>query len=470
LAKKKKPENIVTSPLGRVWSVAKMGLQAGAKAASFAVQEVLSGEDGKAERLQSLLIDQAHILKTELSKLKGTLLKAGQMLAMVGEHIVPNEVVSVLNSMQSQADPLPWKVMEAEIKRSIRPNQLNGLEIDSEPFAAASIGQVHLATRKSDNQRLCVKIQYPGVAKAIDSDVQTLRTILSFTKVIPKMDDLDPIFDEVRTLMRHEVNYEREGKFTAWFREVLQTDRRYIVPLFYPEHSSGKVLVTSFEPGVEFKDPHVLQLSLSRRNELAASFLELFFLEFFVLGHVQTDPHFGNYRIRLADNHTSLDRLILYDFGAVRTYSLKFRREYRKMFLAALEDNFASFKVAFLSIGMGRETDSEQALQEFFSLYQLVLEPYFKPGDRAANSRFVDESGAYDFSSSDVHERIGQKIWQIKKLMGVRAIPREFIFLDRKVFGVATALKVFQPKFNARAILQKYLDQDLSEVRARSDD
>jgi predicted unusual protein kinase regulating ubiquinone biosynthesis (AarF/ABC1/UbiB family) len=458
---KKKSEKIATSPFERAWSVAKMGLQAGTKAASFAIQEVLSGEQGKAERLQTMLMGQAELLRDELSKLKGSLMKAGQMLALLGEHVVPKEVVDVLNSLQSQADPLPWSEMQAEIKRSIRQGQLDDLEINTSPFAAASIGQVHRARRRTDGQELCVKIQYPGVAHAIDSDLKTLRTILSFTKVIPTMDDLDPIFDEVRSLLKHEVDYEREAKFTTWFRQRLLSDNRYIIPIVFNEHSSGKVLTTSFEPGVEIKDAQILALPLERRNDISKSFLELFFMEFFKFGHVQTDPHFGNYRIRLRNSENEVDRLVLYDFGAVRSYSLKFRRDYRKMFLAALDDDFDSFRTSFINVGIGRESDSSHMQKGFFELYQLVLEPYFRPKDSGVHSTFFDRDGNYDFASSDVHERVGKKIWEIKKLMGLRAIPREFIFMDRKVFGVATALKMLRPNFNARSILQGYLDEEL---------
>src|SRR5699024_11715221 len=121
------------------------------------------------------------------------------------------------------------------------------LEINPEPLAAASLGQVHRARRKSDGRELCVKVQYPGLADAIDSDIRTLTRIVRVARIVPRGIDIAAVMEEVREMIYHEVDYDRELRLTREFGERLADDERFVVPQVFPQYSTENVLVTSYE-------------------------------------------------------------------------------------------------------------------------------------------------------------------------------------------------------------------------------
>src|SRR5699024_8689330 len=155
------------------------------------------------------------------------------------------------------------------------------LEIDPQPLAAASLGQVHRGRRKADGRELCIKIQYPHLADAIDSDIRTLRRIMRVARIVPRGVDLDAIMAEVREMIYHEVDYNRELRLTREFGQRLATDDRFVVPEVFPEYSGDNVLVTSYEAASHVQSDAVQQLSQTRRNRLAENALHLLFTEFF---------------------------------------------------------------------------------------------------------------------------------------------------------------------------------------------
>src|SRR5699024_2682519 len=150
-----------------------------------------------------------------------------------------------------------------------------------DPLAAASLGQVHRARRRSDGAELCIKIQYPGVGDAIDSDVRTMAGLVSMARLIPRGVALQPIMEEVRQMLHREVDYEAEVQAPQAFREHLKDDPRFAVPQVLPEYSTDRVLTTSWEPGEKIQSEAVSNLSQERRDRLAGGALELFLQEFF---------------------------------------------------------------------------------------------------------------------------------------------------------------------------------------------
>src|SRR3546814_2936854 len=126
-------------------------------------------------------------------------MKAGQMLSLYGQYFLPEEAVVVLSQLQDDTPPVAWNVVAPVLERSLGRSRLREIDIDTEAMAAASLGQVHRARRKKDGLELCVKIQYPGVADAIESDIRTLSRLLIMTRLTPKGLDLQPVFNEVRS-------------------------------------------------------------------------------------------------------------------------------------------------------------------------------------------------------------------------------------------------------------------------------
>ncbi|HEX7673498.1 MAG TPA: AarF/ABC1/UbiB kinase family protein, partial [Bdellovibrio sp.] len=350
--KKQSPQKglnkIKSSVLSRSLSIAKLTVQTGASIAQHGITTALKSKEDKEAIWKKLLQSQASLISSELGELKGSLMKAGQMLSMYGEHFLPREANELLKSLQSDSPPLTWAAIEPTLRKNLPAEKLDELEIEKEALASASMGQVHRARIRRTGESIVLKIQYPNVDRAIDSDLKAIRTLLGTLKLLPKDFNLNPLFEEVREMLVQETNYELEAQLTEEYYTRLQNDPRFIVPRVHREFSGPKILATSFERGLRVDDSLIQSLPQERRNRLALNFLDLYFKEVFDWGVVQTDPHSGNYRIRI--DPQGRDQLVLFDFGATRTYPENFLTPYRRMIKGALYNNRDIFTQAALDL------------------------------------------------------------------------------------------------------------------------
>lgn len=253
-----------------------------------------------------------------LGELKGAYVKIGQMLALYGEHILPAPVTDALHTLESATNPLDWSVIEPAIMAELGVDNLSDFVIDPKAMAAASLSQVHKASRDG-NVSHCFKIQYPGIADAIEDDFKNVMQMLSLARWVKSGKQLEVLALELKTYLLREVDYRHELNTAEKVRMLLKADHRYVVPQYFPQHCSDKLLVMELVDGEDVMSDRVQSLSQQRRNSLAECMLELFFKEIFEWGLMQTDPNFGNYRIQVG---AEADKLVLLDFGAVHPLSL----------------------------------------------------------------------------------------------------------------------------------------------------
>ncbi len=458
MSRKKSLKQIKTGVFSRGLALAKLSVSAGAKAATHALGNVFANENERSDRFKEMLKSQVDLLAKELGQLKGSLMKVGQLISMYGEHFLPPEANEFLKSLQSQSPPLEWKAIERALLRQFSQEKLNELEIDREPLASASLGQVHRARRKSDGRLFAMKIQYPGVDAAIEGDLKALQSILSISKLIPKGPKYDELFKEVRFMLHQEVNYIREKELTDRFRALLLSDSRYRVPETISDFCTRRVLTTTLEEGVAVDSAEVLGLPQDRRNAIGQAALELYFRELFEVGSVQTDPHFGNYRIRLGVDGSS-DQFILLDFGAVRELPLSFLEHYRNMIRGAFSRDSLKIEKAAIQIGFLMEEDSAELKKLFVEFCDLIMEPFLSAKVTGAPPHLFDSDGAYLWSESDLPKRVAKKGAQMAIAFKLRTPPREIVFLDRKLGGIFIFLSVLKVRLNGRPLLQKYTSE-----------
>ncbi len=450
-------ERIKSSVFSRGLSIAKLTLQAGASVAHHGVSSALKSKEAKQENWKRLLQNQASAISSELGELKGSLMKAGQMLSMYGEHFLPPEANELLRSLQSDSPPLSWEAIEPTLNKQLPEEKRALLEIEKEALASASMGQVHRARIKATGESIVLKIQYPNVDRAIDSDLRAIRTLLGTLKLLPKDFNLDPLFAEVREMLVQETDYELEARLTEDYYERLKDDSRFVVPQVLREFSGPKILATRFERGLRADDPLIQSLPQERRNKMALNFLDLYFKEVFEWGVVQTDPHGGNYRIRL--NPQGHDQLVLLDFGATRVYDEAFLNPYRRMVKGALFNDRNLFFQAASELGFVQEGDSSELRQVFEDFCFESVEPFISHDDPRNKSGRVDKDGVYDWKNTDLPQRLSKKAFQIVRQHSWRTPPREMIFLDRKTGGVFIFLSILRAKVRGRDLLLKYLEK-----------
>ena len=444
MPRKKELKKLRTGALSRSLSIARLSLGAGARAAGSALSGLLDSEEASKARKKAHWVGQAGRLVVELGELKGSLMKAGQMLSTYGEHFLPPEINLLLRTLQSDSPPVEFKAIRKVLIRNLGAEKLALLEFEEEPCGAASLGQVHRARVKTSGSFLALKIQYPGVERAIDGDVKALKRILSLTEWLPKIPATDELFEEVRFMLKREVNYALELAMLEFYGNKLAGDARYVVPRNYPEFSGKRVLAMSFEPGLPLDGLEVAALSQERRDALGLAALDLYFRELFVWKRVQTDSHLGNFRVRLGDGKKNPDALVLYDFGAVRDLSEGFIGPYRRMLRGTFHDDRAEFEKAARELKLVAEEDPQELKDLFFGICRMITEPFLPPQP-------------YEWKGTTLPQRLSDAGWTMVRKFPLRLPPREVVFLDRKMAGNFTLLARLGARIDGRALLAPYL-------------
>lgn len=451
----KSVSRIKTGSFERRLSLTRAGLIAGTRMTGHMAANLFTSSEARAKKHKQALSKQAVYLVDELGKLKGSVVKIGQVMALYGEHFLPPEVTEALHTLEENTVALDWPVIQDVLMDQLGADRMAQLEIEQEPIGTASLGQVHCARIIKTNEIICLKVQYPGVAKAVDADLNSVAQLLKITRLVNFGPAFDDWLEEVRVMMHREVDYKLEANTTAHFGELLKDDPRYVVPKVYREFSSDQVIATRFEPGENVSSPRVAELSSRRRNTLAKSALDLFLNELFVWHEIQTDPNFGNYRIRI-DEKTRNDKIVLLDFGAVQKYPLSFINPVCQMILSSYEEDVQGVIEGGIALQFMDRSWPESVLVEFAEVCIAVLEPLAKNPEHAGPEAFNAE-GEYCWRSSDLPSRIAKRAAKSAINRYFTIPPKEFVFLNRKLVGVYTFISVLDGQFNGSKILIPYL-------------
>ncbi|MBW7472866.1 AarF/ABC1/UbiB kinase family protein [Marinobacter sp. M216] len=455
----KSVSRIKTGSFERRLSLTRAGLYASGRMASHMATNWFSNKEKREKKHRAMLSSQARFLVDELGQLKGSVVKIGQVMALYGEHFLPEEVTEALHTLEDQTTSLEWPAIERVLKEELGAGRLAELDVDPEPIGAASLGQVHRAVRRSDGLELVLKVQYPGVADAVDSDLNAVAQLLKIARLVSFGPEFNDWLEEVRDMMHREVDYRLEARTTEKFRGMLASDPRFIVPRVLQEFSTAHVIASTYEHGHAVSSGPVRELPLARRTALGEAALELFFRELFVWGEIQTDPNFGNYRIRIAGEEgedPGYDRIVLLDFGAVQAYSDEFLDPVRQMIRASYENDLEAVIEGGVKLRFMSRDWPGDVLETFGSVCMSVLEPLSRNQDQWPDYA-VNVHGQYRWKQSDLPSRVARQAARSAISRYFRVPPKEFVFLNRKLIGVYTFIAVLHSEFNGEPLLRKYL-------------
>lgn len=451
-----KLKQLKTSSMDRRLSIAKASLLAGTRWAASNATSMFSSEAEKEKKRKQAMKEQANYLVAEIGKLKGSIVKIGQMMALYGEHFLPEEITQALNTLNNQTVTLAWPAIKQHLEQQLG-DKLHELTIDHEPLGTASLAQVHRATRKSDGLELVLKIQYPGVADAIDSDMSLFKNMLKLTRMVPQTREFDQWFEEVRDMMHREVNYDIEAATTRRFAERLKDDPRYIVPEIVDEFCTDQILCMTFERGVPINSPVMLSLPQTRRNLLGEASLEIAVREIFEWGEMQTDPNFGNYLVRLGDGEQQPDQIVLLDFGAIRQFDQHLLKVARNLIHAGYQHDPQSMVNAMTGYEFF-DSIPQSIKPDMAKVFLLATEAFSCPANnKELPAGVMDEQYRYDWKKSQLHSRVMQ---QASKSMASRYFsvpPKEFMFISRKFIGAYTFMTVIDAKTNVRDMIKTFI-------------
>uniref|UniRef100_A0A8D3D7V3 Atypical kinase COQ8A, mitochondrial n=1 Tax=Scophthalmus maximus TaxID=52904 RepID=A0A8D3D7V3_SCOMX len=267
-----------------------------------------------------------------LCKVRGAALKLGQMLSIQDDAVINPQLAKIFERVRQSADFMPTKQMMRAVGGDLGPDWRDKLEyFEEKPFAAASIGQVHLARLKGGRE-VAMKIQYPGVAKSIDSDVNNIMTVLSLSNALPEGLFPEHLIEVMSRELALECDYIREAKCAKRFQELLEGHPFFYVPDVVDELSSQHVLTTTLVPG--FPLDRASGLSQELRNEICEQILNLCLRELFEFRYMQTDPNWSNFFF-----DPQAHKVALLDFGATRGFDKSFTDTYIEIIKAAADQN-----------------------------------------------------------------------------------------------------------------------------------
>lgn len=423
--KKLRERRVPSSAFGRAAGFAGMGASLVFGSMRDSVSNYFAPtEKAKQEGYNAYLTDKnAERLATALCRMRGAALKLGQMLSIQDEGVLPPQFQQALERVRAGADVMPQgqlhKVIEAELGVNWR-NRMATFE--DEPLAAASIGQVH-GGKLHDGRRFAMKIQYPGVARSIESDVDNLMRLINIANLLPKGLYVEQAAEVAKRELSMECDYEYEACCQKRFKKLISSDpdlaENFNVPDIIDELSGKTVITSEWVPGVHIDK--VKSMSQDIRNDVGSLLLRLTMRELFDWRFMQTDPNWGNF---LYDEHA--DQLHLIDFGAAKEYPKPFVDDYLRMVLACADKNrdeviMRSTKLKFLT-----GDESKVMLDAHCDAGYLVGQP------------FATE-GLYDFAT---HSALSRKIAALGGVMlkhRLTAPPEEAYSLHRKLSGAFLA-------------------------------
>jgi aarF domain-containing kinase len=408
---------VPASRFGRAFQFANLGAGLAAGAVAEVGRRTFglgSNADADAPRGSYMTPANTERLVATLCRVRGAALKLGQMVSIQDSDFLPPQLAEIFERVRESADFMPEAQLTAQLSAQLGDDWRGKFdEFDMRPFAAASIGQVHRAVLP-DGVEVAVKVQYPGVADSIDSDINNLMMVLRMTGAVPKGLYIERVLDSARQELAMECDYVREAACGVRYRQLTADMQGVSCPKVYTELSGPQVLTAEMVSGVTLE--HVEPMDQATRNRVAGRVLTLTLRELFEWRLMQTDPNWGNF---LYDVDT--DTLNLLDFGATMEYSREFIDGYIEIIHSATvidreECLRASIALGFLS---GRENS--------------VMNDAHVSAVMALGRPFRCD-GPFDFGQRDV-------IAEVRRLIPVmlkhreKAPPHESYSLHRKLAG-----------------------------------
>ena len=435
-SEKDAPRKASRVPSSRLARFLQIGATATRMAAGGALEKAKRLKERAEEELPHALLTKknAELLAARLARLRGAAMKVGQMLSLEGDNMLPPEFAKALEILRSSAHQMPREqvrsVLEEAFGRDFH-DRFGSLSL--QPMAAASIGQVHAATTKT-GQQIVLKIQYPGVAESIDSDVDNLRSLLQLARLLPGELDVEALTREVKAELHREVDYAHELSQLCLYREMLGERDGYFVPAAYPELSTSRVLALDHAPGIELLKATALA-DQETRDRLGRQLFDLLLIELFEMRLMQTDPNPANYLY-----HEETKRLVLLDFGAARAVPPHVSDIYRKAFIGLAAKDRVLLSEVLDELGFVSAQGSP--------VRDLII-------DMSLESAEAFDGGAYDFGATDLGERLkvhGRALSRHQK--DLKSPPPEFIFFQRKLGGTFLLCRQLGARIDCLGLLE----------------
>jgi predicted unusual protein kinase regulating ubiquinone biosynthesis (AarF/ABC1/UbiB family) len=389
------------------------------------------------------------LIAETLGELKGAVMKVGQM-ASIADDVLPKEIASALRTLQKEAPPMPYPVIEAQIRAELgAAPELLFRSFDQKPFAAASIGQVHRAVT-DDGQDVVVKVQYPGVDASCDADLAHLKLALRASGIVRiHRAGFNALFDELRERIHEELDYTHEADNVRLFREMHKRDAFLVLPRVIGERSSKRVLTLSYEPGDHIDELDEARYPQDVRNRLGENIFHMIASEIAYHRAIHADPNPANFAFRPDGT------IVMYDFGCVKRIPEAIVHNYFATIRASLASDWEGVDRGLTALGARDPSGPAIDPHTFYPPWRdVILGPFMS-------------HAPFDYGESKIHEGVMRLVPQsLTKILSFKP-PRDVVFIDRAVAGHYGNLRKLRARFSPGALVEPYMAHVLSDAAVR---
>ena len=421
--------SIPTSKIQRATKLVKTGAKVGVNYLKYYGDKLVSSEEKAKENLDK---NNAEDIYKSLKELKGSALKVAQMLSME-KSILPRAYVEKFSLSQFSVPPLSPALVNKTFKKYFGklPSQIFDA-FNPESVNAASIGQVHIA--KKDGKKLAVKIQYPGVADSISSDLALVKPIAMKMFNI-KGKGSDRYFKEVENKLIEETDYILEFNQSKEIVEACKHITNLKFPEYYKEFSSNRIITMDWMDGIHLSEFAQRNNNTALGNQLGQALWDFYMYQIHRLKKVHADPHPGNFLV------SKEGELIVIDFGCMKAIPESFYLPYFELSKKETIENEELFTKKLYELEILREDDSKEELAFFSEMFHEMLSLFTQP--------YHNE--VFDFSNEDFFGKIAEigtkyaKSTQLRSMNGNRG-SKHFIYINRTFFGLYNLLNDLKAK------------------------
>ncbi|MFT0716647.1 ABC1 kinase family protein [Flagellimonas lutimaris] len=432
-------DTIPTGKIERAGKLVKTGVKIGGNYVKYYGKKLVDPQTSK----DTLDQDNAEDIYDGLKSLKGSALKVAQMLSME-KNLLPRAYVDKFSLSQFSVPPLSAPLVRKTFKKYLGkyPEDIFD-EFEKDSVNAASIGQVHRAEK--DGIKLAVKIQYPGVAESISSDLALVKPV-AIKMFNLKGKDSEKYFKEVEHKLVEETNYILELEQSDEITTACSVIPNMQFPKYYRELSSERILTMDWMQGIHLGEFTQTEFDVDLGNTLGQALWDFYMFQIHKLRRVHADPHPGNFLV------SSEGKLIAIDFGCIKQIPDDF---YVPYFELAKEENINNDKVfmeKLYELEILTPTDSEEELKFFTALFKEMLTIFTSPFHKETFD-FGDE--VFWTRIANLSERYS-KDEQIRKMNGNRG-SKHFLYINRTFFGLYNLLHDLKAKVEVNHF-KKYMD------------
>jgi predicted unusual protein kinase regulating ubiquinone biosynthesis (AarF/ABC1/UbiB family) len=452
----RRPDAPPSSRLGRLGRLAMLSTRA-VPLATEAMRRAAFGkrrdeeEELEAQRrtLESAKKTAEAMLKT-LGEMKGLPLKLGQMASYIDGLAPPgyeDKFQEVLKKLQAKAPPLSREAAVKVVTKELGPPEEVFGEWEPDPFAAASIGQVHRATTKAGD-RVAVKVQYPDIDKAIENDLKSISMLETMIAPVGRKYHTKEALDEIKSVFLAELDYRTEADNAQSFRIMHRGDDEIVIPRVFHSYSTRRVLTCEMIGGEDYAT-FCARASQEERNATSATIWRFMFRSLFVHGWLYADPHPGNYRF------LGGGRVAFLDFGCVKVLPPELLEGTKRYITTAMDQQWDAFEKACVDV-LGYDPTDTESYKLFIDYTKLLLEPLTTEGTFRHTHQVAREAVAFLV-------RGGKKLAKPKEGSLLPNLPKpihppqEHMFMNRLQWGLASVMAGIGGEGNYRKIAEPWI-------------